>query len=120
MKKYLVLFGLLPAFVQPAFAFTNDRPIREAVGEGRLRSWTDEEQGVFSFGFANSRYQKKELNQTLIKLCQNRQTQSLVDGKMIMASYFPNNEPLAIMIVDHLNCRQLLKNGRVLISYQRY
>ena len=119
MKKYLVLFGLLPALVQPAFAM-NDRPIREAVGEGHLRSWTTEEQGVFSFGFANSRYQQKDLNQTLLKLCKNAQTRSLVDYKMIMASYFPNDEPLAIMIVDHLNCRQLIKNGRVSIQYQRY
>lgn len=115
MKKSLLLFGLLPAV-----AFPNDRAIREAVGEGHLRSWTIEEQGVFSFGFANSRYQQKDLNQTLLKLCKNPQTRSLVDYKMIMASYFPNNEPLAIMIVDHLNCRQLIKNGRVSIQYQRY
>lgn len=120
MKKSLLLFGLLPAFVQPVFAFTNDQPIWEAVGEGHLRSWTIEEQGVFSFGFANSRYREKDLNQTLLKLCKNPQTRSLVDYKMIMASYFPNNEPLAIMIVDHLNCRQLIKNGHVSIQYQRY
>lgn len=119
MKKSLLLFGLLSALVQPAFAM-NDRQIREAVGEGHLRSWTTEEQGVFSFGFANSRYQPKDLNQTLLKLCKNPQTRSLVDYKMIMASYFPNDKPLAIMIVEHLNCRQLIKNGRVSIQYQRY
>ena len=116
MKKSLLLFSLLPAVALGI----NDRPIREAVGDGRLRSWTIEEQGVFSFGFANSRYQQKDLNQTLLKLCKNPQTRSLVDYKMIMASYFPNNEPLAIMMVDHLNCRQLIKNGRVPIKYQRY
>jgi len=78
------------------------------------------ELGVFSFGFANSRYQQKDLNQTLLKLCKNPQTRSLVDYKMIMASYFPNDKPLAIMIVEHLNCRQLIKNGRVSIQYRRY
>ena len=94
--------------------------MREAVGDGDLQSWTTEEQGVFSFGFADSRYNQKALTQTLRKLCQNREAQHYVDGKMIMASYFPNNEPLAVMIVERLSCRQLVKTGRVTIRYHRY
>lgn len=116
MKQYLALLGLLPAV---AFGLT-DRTVREAVGDGNLQSWTTEEQGVFSFGFADSRYNQKALTQTLRKLCQNSEAQHYVDGKMIMASYFPNDEPLAVMIVERLSCRQLAKTGRVTIRYHRY